>query len=157
MNSNIYYSIVEGNNLQWFSINHHSGLITTRMQIDREKQGRVSLKISARDGGTSPKFAQSEVSITIKDENDEAPKFLAPNLELQISENSPAGSRLTSLQAVDNDEGKNGTVAYRFTQDVEKQYPGTFQLDPSTRDLVVVRSLNSEEMEKYFVILCNTL
>ena len=97
MNSNIYYSIVEGNNLQWFSINHHSGLITTRMQIDCEKQGRVSLKISARDGGTSPKFAQSEVSITIKDENDEALKFLAPNLELLISENSPAGSRLKSL------------------------------------------------------------
>ena len=52
---------------------------------------------------------------------------------------------------------KAGKMAYRFTQDVEKQYPGTFQLDPSTRDLVVVRSLNSEEMEKYFVILCNTL
>ena len=149
MNSNIYYSIVEGNNLQWFSINHHSGLITTRMQIDREKQGRVDLKISARDGGTSPKFAQSEVSITIKDENDEAPKFLAPNLDLQISENSPVGSRLTSLQAVDNDEGKNGTVAYRFTQDVEKHHPDTFQLNPATGDLVVVRSLDREETARY--------
>ena len=52
---------------------------------------------------------------------------------------------------------KAGKMAYRFTQDVEKQYPGTFQLDPSTRDLVVVRSLDREEMEKYFVILCNTL
>ena len=44
---------------------------------------------------------------------------------------------------------KAGKMAYRFTQDVEKQYPGTFQLDPSTGDLVVVRSLDREEMEKY--------
>ena len=30
VNSNIYYSIVEGNDLQWFEIQHESGLITTR-------------------------------------------------------------------------------------------------------------------------------
>ena len=149
VNSNIYYSIVEGNNLQWFSINHHSGLITTRMQIDREKQGRVNLKVSARDGGTSPKFAHTEVSITIEDENDEAPTFLRPNLDVQISENSPVGSRLTSLQAVDNDEGRNGTVAYRFTQDVEKLYPGMFQLNSASGDIVVASSLDRETQASY--------
>ena len=149
INSNIYYSIVEGNNLQWFSINHQSGLITTRMQIDREKQAQVNLRVSARDGGTSPKFAHTEVSITIKDENDEAPTFLQPNLDLQISENSPVGSRLTSLQAVDNDEGKNGTVQYRFTQEVERNYPGTFQLNSATGELSVVTSLDRETQATY--------
>ena len=40
------------------------------MQIDREKQAEVNLKISARDGGTNPKYATAQVKITIEDEND---------------------------------------------------------------------------------------
>ena len=33
VNSNIYYSIISGNDFQWFDIQHSSGLITTRFVI----------------------------------------------------------------------------------------------------------------------------
>ena len=56
-----------GNDLQWFDINHVSGLITTRLNIDRETQAQLQLVVSARDGGTSPKFATATVAITVED------------------------------------------------------------------------------------------
>ena len=45
------------------------------MELDRERVGEVSLKISARDGGTSPKYADCTVNVRILDVNDQTPKF----------------------------------------------------------------------------------
>ena len=137
-----------GNDLQWFDIHHNSGLVTTRMQIDREKQAEVNLKISARDGGTNPKFATTNVAITIEDENDESPEFLhqkAGILKLEISENTRVGSKITTIQAVDNDRGKNGSVTYKISPRTLLAYPGYFNLNPVTGDLIVNKILDREE------------
>ena len=137
-----------GNDLQWFDIHHNSGLVTTRMQIDREKQAEVNLKISARDGGTNPKFATTNVAITIEDENDESPEFLhqkAGILKLEISENTRVGSKITTIQAVDNDRGKNGSVTYKISPRTLLAYPGHFKLNPVTGDLIVNKILDREE------------
>ena len=110
------------------------------MQIDREKQAEVNLKISARDGGTNPKFATAQVKITIEDENDEAPRFLqgsAGLLMLEISENTRVGSKITSVQAVDNDQGRNGSVGYSLSQATQARYPGVFSINSGTGDIIV--------------------
>ena len=141
-----------GNDLQWFSIHHNSGLITTRMQIDREKLAEVKLKISARDGGTSPKFATATVAVTIEDENDESPRFLlgrAGRLQLEISENTRVGSKIATLQAVDNDRGRNGSVRYQLGRGAESRYPGVFSLDPGTGDITVNSVLDRETSSSY--------
>ena len=38
VNSALYYSLTAGNELGWFSIHHGSGLVTTRLPLDRETQ-----------------------------------------------------------------------------------------------------------------------
>ena len=157
VNSNIYYSIVQGNDLQWFHIDHNSGLITTRMQIDREKQSEVNLKISARDGGTNPKFATATVAITIEDENDEAPVFLNKNsegfLKLEVSENTRVGSKIATIQAVDNDRGRNGSITYQLSRGTQLKYPEYFQLDSTSGDLIVNNVLDRELIDKYDLVV----
>ena len=102
-----------------------------RTPIDRERLETILLNISARDGGTSPKFAYSSLNITLLDENDEAPAFgggldydddggdgagrrRRRRLELAVSEAAPTGTKLATLTAVDRDRGSNGTVRYRL-------------------------------------------
>ena len=142
--------------MQWFDIHHNSGLITTRMQIDREKQAEVNLKISARDGGTNPKFATANVAITIEDENDESPAFLhqkAGILSLEISENTRVGSKITTIQAVDNDRGKNGSVTYQLSRVSQIKYPGYFSLNPRSGDISVNKQLDREQIDNFDVLV----
>ena len=145
-----------GNDLQWFDINHVSGLITTRLQMDRETQSDLKLLVSARDGGTSPKFATATVAITVEDENDESPQFLHQEngrLKLEISENTRVGSKITTVQAVDNDRGKNGSITYQLSSGVAVKYQGTFEINPSTGDIRVNSLLDRETLDKYELIV----
>ena len=138
--------------MQWFDINHVTGLITTRLNIDRETQSDLKLLVSARDGGTSPKFATATVAVTIEDENDESPRFLlgrAGRLQLEISENTRVGSKIATLQAVDNDRGRNGSVRYQLGRGAESRYPGVFSLDPGTGDITVNSVLDRETSSSY--------
>ncbi len=45
------------------------------MKLDRERLEEVRLKVSARDGGTNPKYADTIVNINIQDINDQTPTF----------------------------------------------------------------------------------
>ena len=98
------------------------------------------MKISARDGGTNPKYATAQVKITIEDENDESPRFLqgtAGLLILEISENTRVGSKITSVQAVDNDQGRNGSVSYSLSRATQARYPGVFSINSGSGDITV--------------------
>ena len=122
------------------------------MQIDRERQSEVTLTISARDGGTNPKFATATVSITIEDENDETPQFLYQQsgiLNLEISENTRVGSTITTVQAVDNDRGRNGSVSYQLSRATQHKYPGKFELDSNSGEIRVKSLLDRETESEY--------
>ena len=45
------------------------------MNLDRERLEELTLKVSARDGGTNPKYADTSLNIKIQDINDETPTF----------------------------------------------------------------------------------
>ena len=142
--------------MQWFDINHDSGLITTRLNIDRETQSQLKLMVSARDGGTSPKFATATVAITVEDENDERPEFLhqeAGVQRLEVSENTRLGSKITRVEAVDNDRGRNGSITYQLSSSAAAQYPGSFQLNPGTGDLTVHSLLDRETQPGYELVV----
>ncbi|UYV64337.1 FAT4 [Cordylochernes scorpioides] len=149
INSNIYYTIVTGNDRGWFAIDIQTGLVTTISRLDREEQDFVELKISARDGGPSPKWAYTLLKIQILDENDEAPKFTQECYNVSLSENSGPGTLVTVVSAVDNDLGTNGTITYSFSSFVEKRYPGHFEIDPTYGRIITKIELDREAMELY--------
>ncbi len=149
INSQVFYSIVSGNEAGWFAIDHDSGLLTTKSELDREKHDTVRLRISARDGGPNPKWAFSEIKITITDENDEPPRFESQKIILHVAEDSSIGTLLTTLSAVDHDQGTNGSISYYLDAGAEESYPGVFQLDPSTGALVNKLKFDREVIPAY--------
>ncbi|ETE70709.1 hypothetical protein L345_03479, partial [Ophiophagus hannah] len=179
LNANLKYSIVSGNELGWFCISEHSGLVTTKSVdtvmatsllgisgqdmaasggLDREIVSQVVLNISARDQGVQPKISFAKLVVNILDVNDEKPQFSKPDgYHVSIAENTPPGTELLVLTAVDGDLGDNGTVTF-ILQESEiggnsGGFPivswGAFRLDPVSGRLSTISQLDREEQEHY--------
>lgn len=74
--------------------------------------------------------ATTMVYVTILDENDNAPAFRQQLYEVTLDEGpSTLNATLVTVQALDQDEGPNGTVAYAIT---EGNILGTFCIDNTT-------------------------
>lgn len=149
VNAQIYYAFVSGNKHNWFDINSESGLITTRAALDREVQGTVELNISAKDGGPNPKWAYTQLKVTILDENDEAPVFSQSRINVSLSESSPPRTLVAMLAAADHDQGTNGSLTYVMHPLVQQRYPETFALDALTGQLTTKIKLDREKIARY--------
>jgi hypothetical protein len=149
VNAQIYYAFVSGNDNQWFEMDTNSGLITTKAPLDREIQGTVELRISARDGGPNPKWAYTQLKVTILDENDEKPQFSQEQINVTLSESTPPNTLVAMLSATDHDQGTNGSVTYSLQFDVQQQYPGMFTLDSLTGQLTIKTKLDRETIPHY--------
>ncbi|XP_054721267.1 cadherin-related tumor suppressor-like [Uloborus diversus] len=144
VNSDIYYAIVSGNDKRWFDIDAHTGLVTTCNPLNREDQDFVELKISARDGGPNPRWQYTYLRIQILNENDEAPSFAEPIINVTLIESAPPNSLITVVTAVDNDLGTNGSVEYLFHPEVERLYPKKFFLDSTYGRLTLREELDRD-------------
>ncbi|OWR45849.1 hypothetical protein KGM_208459 [Danaus plexippus plexippus] len=149
VNAEIFYDFYDGNQQQWFFIDHYTGLVTTRSVLDREIQGTVELNVSARDGGPNPKWAYTRLKITILDENDEAPSFPQLQINTSLPENVKPLKEILILTASDYDQGTNGSVSYYLSSNIERKYPNTFMLDPITGQLSAVTELDRERIPLY--------
>lgn len=147
--SQVIYSIVSGNEKMWFHIDPNSGLLTTRAPLDREQQGTVRLKISARDGGPYPKWAHAQIKITILDENDEQPQFAHDKIQVTLAEDVAPGTLITTLSATDHDQGTNGSVIYSISPATLLKHPDTFHIDSSTGKLSNTGSFDRESRARY--------
>lgn len=155
INSQIYYSL-SGPNSHYFKIDSATGLITTEKLIDREVIDNFELRVTARDGGSNPKWAHSVLKIKVLDINDQTPTVeLLPTYyyneqsgqyEVSIDE----GTFLDlNLIVKDNDLGANGTVDVSILYD----YNNLFKIDPETMKLVTAQKLDFEECNYYKVII----
>ncbi|WAQ95751.1 CAD23-like protein [Mya arenaria] len=92
-----------------FRINFQTGEITveTGAQLDRETKDLYLLNISATDRGAISQFGECIVEITIKDANDEPPRFVQENMQATIMENAALGEEVKCVSAVDPDGQHN--------------------------------------------------
>lgn len=82
-NPSYKYSIIGGNIDDAFCINH-AGVISVAKPLDREKKDSYKLKVSVSVG---TKVTNTSVDVTIRDKNDDAPKFTKPVYSFDVSEN----------------------------------------------------------------------
>ena len=145
VNAQIKYIISSGNQHGYFKINSKTGLVTTAKSLDHETESSIVMIILAEDGAASPGRVYTNLTVDIWDENDEAPLFDKSTFTVSITERDTERIDIVTVTAVDNDEGRNGTVRYIFDSDVERKYPGTFQLNPVSGEISTLRSLDREE------------
>ena len=101
-NSDIVYSIVEGNTGNAFSIGSSSGVLSIASMLDHETTSSYSLVIRAADQGLPQMFDTATASVTIININ-EAPPSLSGNQTVAVSEKAPKYFQIANFSAVDPD------------------------------------------------------
>ncbi|XP_072526719.1 protocadherin-23 [Salminus brasiliensis] len=146
-NAIVSYSLLPGLGYEFFTIDSHTGLVSTSTQLDREAHQSFTLRVQAEDSGINPLSSTATILCTVLDENDNPPEFSQPSFHLVIPENLPPGVIHTS-QASDPDNGVNGTVKYFI-----KNTDGHFSIDAVTGAISTVKALDREERSNYTLVL----
>ncbi|XP_027244112.1 cadherin-23 isoform X6 [Cricetulus griseus] len=143
INSVLSYYITEGNEDMTFRMDRISGEIATRpAPPDRERQNFYHLVVTVEDEGTPTLSATTHVYVTIVDENDNAPVFQQPHYEVVLDEGpDTVNASLITIQALDLDEGPNGTVTYAI---VSGNTINTFRIDRHTGVITAAKELDYE-------------
>ncbi|XP_030648000.1 protocadherin beta-16-like [Chanos chanos] len=80
--------------------------------LDREEHGRMSLLLTAIDGGEPQMSGTVQIHITVLDANDNAPVFKQKIYKATLTENAQKGYKVATVSASDADEGSNGKITY---------------------------------------------
>uniref|UniRef100_A0A5F8GBE3 Cadherin-related family member 1 n=1 Tax=Monodelphis domestica TaxID=13616 RepID=A0A5F8GBE3_MONDO len=99
----------ESSSRNFFSIDPNFGNITLIEELDREREDEIEAIISISDGINR---VSEKVLILVTDANDEAPQFINTPYIILVPEDTPAGSSIFKVQALDKDTGSGGSVTY---------------------------------------------
>ncbi|KAA8590065.1 hypothetical protein FQN60_013999, partial [Etheostoma spectabile] len=161
VNGEVRYGFLQtgAGNRDWenFRIDAMSGVITTTVKLDREKQALHSLVILARDMGQPVPYETTQpLQVALLDIDDNEPVFLKPPRgslpyqKLTVPEHSPPGTVVGNVtRAVDADEGSNAIVYYFIAAG---NSDGNFGLSLAG-DLKLLKDLDREEIPFYSIII----
>nr|XP_024660632.1 protocadherin gamma-A11-like [Maylandia zebra] len=116
--------------------------------LDREKEGKLLLTLTAVDGGEPQRSGTLKIHVTVRDTNDNAPVFMQSIFKASVKENVPRGTLVVRFSATDADEGINGHVTYHFNR-MSGNVAELFHLDENTGDLTVTGIIDYEENKLY--------
>uniref|UniRef100_A0A3Q2VXN4 Protocadherin-15 n=1 Tax=Haplochromis burtoni TaxID=8153 RepID=A0A3Q2VXN4_HAPBU len=137
-NGQVHYRIVNHPDLFTISAN---GSIYTRVPLDRESRSQYDLVVEASDGAVDPRRTSFTVSVQVTDIDDNSPVFSQQTYVVNVPENSPVGTVVLQLSAVDLDLFSN--VTYRIKTESARQL---FSLNPVTGVLAVLQTLDFESL-----------
>ena len=140
----LLFSITDGNEDAKFLINPYTGELSLQDNVDYEKRINYSLTVAATD---SLRLSSSAaLLVKILDVNDNAPEIQSIPQSLSVLEDSPRGTVvLSQIVATDADEGNNGRVRYRLTNDVLS----AFKVDDTSGRITVNGQLDRETTPVY--------
>nr|XP_015205173.1 PREDICTED: protocadherin beta-3-like [Lepisosteus oculatus] len=116
--------------------------------LDREKQDRLSLTLTAVDGGNPQRSGTVNIDVIVLDANDNAPVFNQSVYKATVLENASKNTFITTINASDADTGSNGHVTYSFS-DLEGNVRDIFNLDENTGAIYLVGQIDFEKEKKY--------
>ncbi|XP_061895861.1 protocadherin-1-like isoform X2 [Entelurus aequoreus] len=127
-------------------IDRSTGVIYVKNQVDREEENFLKFFVVAKDRGPNSKSSKVLVTLTVRDQNDNAPTIEIRGIGLvthqdgvaNISEDMPVGTPVALVQVSDRDEGENAVVTCVVAGDVP------FQLQPLSES-------TNDKRRKYFL------
>uniref|UniRef100_A0A673C0K0 Protocadherin gamma-A5-like n=1 Tax=Sphaeramia orbicularis TaxID=375764 RepID=A0A673C0K0_9TELE len=116
--------------------------------LDREKQERISLVLTAVDGGEPQMSGTMQIIITVLDANDNAPVFTQPTYKATIIENSPKGTVVATVKASDPDQGSNGKITYSITNTLDN-VKKIFTINGDSGDVSLIGDIDFEKSRHF--------
>ena len=139
-----------------FSLDVHSGgeqsvsaELVLQKALDREKQSKMYLILTALDGGKPPRSGTLQIVVNVQDANDNAPSFSKSLYKVRVVENTPHGTFIIRLNATDIDEGTNAEIVYSFINQDGDDKSSVFNIDQDTGEIRVQGPLDFEETNAF--------
>ncbi|XP_076149209.1 protocadherin alpha-3-like [Alosa pseudoharengus] len=117
--------------------------------LDREKTPDYNVTIRATDEGTPPLSSTSVITVRVSDVNDNAPQFPESIINVYVKENSPVGSVLHTVSALDPDVGNNANIVYSLVDNSFKSTAPAVNINSVTGDIHALQSFNFEEIKSF--------
>uniref|UniRef100_A0A8C1M8K7 FAT atypical cadherin 2 n=1 Tax=Cyprinus carpio TaxID=7962 RepID=A0A8C1M8K7_CYPCA len=114
----------------YFTINAKTGVISTRVPLDREQKAEHIIEVMVSDEGAPPLSSTATVIIEVLDENDNSPQFSHKLFQVKLPERQSTAEpqEIYRMVARDDDVGPNGMVTYRLEDGSEAR----FDIHPET-------------------------
>ncbi|KAM9329220.1 protocadherin Fat 1 [Gastrophryne carolinensis] len=156
----IIYHLMKGNTPESnfddiFVIDKQNGRLKLEKGLDHEVTKWYQFSIMAQTiTGEHEVISSVDVTIQIKDVNDNKPVFEANPYQAFVVENLAAGSKAIQVKAVDVDSGLNGHVSYMLapTQDPE-EIQDLFSVDSDTGWVTTLAELDHEKRNNYSIVV----
>ncbi|XP_019772654.2 fat-like cadherin-related tumor suppressor homolog isoform X8 [Dendroctonus ponderosae] len=149
----LIYSIVRGNELEEFTLDFNTGVISVVDELDFEQTPQYELLIRATDS-VSGVYAEVPVSIVLTDVNDCPPEFSQEYYNISVSEAAQFGSHVLTVVAHDNDTGINQDITYSIQKDKDNNATDYFYIDKLEGKIFLKQSLDHEmASEHHFEVI----
>uniref|UniRef100_A0A3Q3BK33 Neural-cadherin-like n=1 Tax=Kryptolebias marmoratus TaxID=37003 RepID=A0A3Q3BK33_KRYMA len=156
----IRYSIHGQGAESHFMINDITGEMYAQRTMDREERAVWRFVVMATDEEGEGLTGFTDVIINVWDINDNAPTFLCSpdNCHSNVAENSPPGTIVVEMTAVDLDDaavGQNAILTYRITENAHNlNNAELFSIDSSTGTISVsAEGLDRELADSHHVVV----
>ncbi|CAG7831120.1 unnamed protein product [Allacma fusca] len=143
-NGEVTFSIAAGNADNIFSVDVHTGKLTSR-PLDRERRSQYQLLVVAQDQGLPVQRTFCNITIYVQDVNDNSPNFFLTKYSASISENIPVGTTVLTVEASDADVGINSAIKYSLNNESHWH----FTIDNTTGAIVTAGPLDREKIRDY--------
>nr|XP_042897100.1 fat-like cadherin-related tumor suppressor homolog isoform X1 [Parasteatoda tepidariorum] len=144
--SKLQYTIIEGNELQSFTINRQTGIITMSNLHQFNFEKSYILNVSVTDGVHS---SYASVYVTIEGANNHSPHFSHNVYPVALPENVPAGKVITTVSAIDEDIGSYGQFVYK----IEKNHQKLFKINPHSGEVFTTSSIDREQKKLFELVI----
>ncbi|XP_059145110.1 cadherin-23-like [Physella acuta] len=142
MNYSEYFTVEPpgGNGRQIFSI-----VVTNSSILDFEVTETLQIVLIAEETKTTEKFSNTAtVTVSIENKNDNMPDFVDAPFNAPVKEESPPGTSVYVVKAVDNDLGEFGIVYYSLPEQ-----PKEFVINRTTGEVTLSATLSREQQASY--------
>jgi len=127
-------------------VHRNTYVLTTLTTLDREQVSEVTVVIKCSDKGVPSLTSTETVTVTVLDQNDNAPRFLQNLYEASVRENNEVGRRLLTVAASDLDIDKNAEIVYSLVERGRRKY---LRIDPVSGVVSANMAFDYEETPTY--------
>ncbi|KAM9740579.1 protocadherin gamma-A10-like isoform 24-T24 [Menidia menidia] len=112
--------------------------------LDREQEERISLILTALDGGQPRMSGTMQITVNVLDVNDNAPVFTKSVYKATLTENSPRGTSIITVTASDKDRDSNGEISYSFSSS-QRRLSDLFEINRETGVVILTGEIDYEK------------